>query len=52
MQVLQELEQKNIELDKKITDLERRLKAMTFAVENLTLMLKYPNRVILPLEEN
>jgi hypothetical protein len=49
---MQNFEQENIELKKRADDLERSLKAMTKAVENLILMHKYPNRVILPLEEN
>ena len=44
---VEELVQENIALKKALIATARKLKVITFAVENLTLMLKYPGRIII-----
>ena len=52
MIAFEELGRKNEEMKKRIEDLEIMIRSLTKQTENLTMMLKYPDRVIIPLEYN
>lgn len=51
MLVLEEFEQENIKLNKRIINLEKNIEILEKQINELVMMLKYPERIIIPLKK-